>query len=158
MLRISALSKSYGGDPVLRDVSFVLSPGDRAGLVGANGAGKSTLLKLIAGGIEPDAGSVGTDPADRVAYLPQYPDEDLHLSVREALLRGAGDVSRLEAPIAQLAHDLQAAGPADQLPGSTRGSMARGVRAGESGDLYRGIARSPVSRSHGDVHSGARSG
>ena len=52
-----------------------------------------------------------TDPADRVAYLPQYPDEDLHLSVRDGLLRGAGDVGGLEARISQLERDLQTAAP-----------------------------------------------
>lgn len=109
MLRVSALSKSYGGDVVLRDVSFVLGPGERAGLVGPNGAGKSTLLQAIAGQVEPDAGSVWTDPSDRVAYLPQYPAEELQLSVRESLLRGAGRVGELERRIAEQERAMQAA-------------------------------------------------
>ena len=107
MLRVSALTKSYGGDVVLRDVSFVLPSGRRAGLVGPNGSGKSTLLRLIAGQIEPDAGSIWTDPADYVAYLPQYPADELHLTVRESLLRGAGRVGELEQQLAQQEQSLQ---------------------------------------------------
>jgi ATP-binding cassette subfamily F protein 3 len=87
MLRVQSLSKSYGAEPVLHDVSFSLSDGDCAGLVGPNGSGKSTLLRLIAGHISPDAGNVWIDPADRVAYLPQYPLDELGLSIREGLLR-----------------------------------------------------------------------
>src|SRR5690242_6455587 len=102
MLRVSALSKSYGGDTVLHNVSFTMSPGERAGLVGPNGVGKSTLLRCIAGHVDPDAGSVWMDPADRVAYLPQYPEDELHLTVRESLLRGAGPVGSLYQRIAGL--------------------------------------------------------
>jgi len=90
VLRVSALEISYGADPVLRDVSFVLNSGERAGLVGPNGSGKSTLLRAIAGELRPDSGSVWIDPADRVAYLPQYPQDELHLSIRESLLCGGG--------------------------------------------------------------------
>jgi len=102
MLRVSALTKAYGGDIVLRDVTFTLGPTERAGLVGANGSGKSTLLRLIGGEVQPDGGSVWVDPADTVAYLPQYPENDLRRPVREALLRGAGRVGRLESRIAEL--------------------------------------------------------
>jgi ATP-binding cassette, subfamily F, member 3 len=109
VLRVSALSKSYGADVVLRDVSFVLSRGERAGLVGPNGSGKSTLLQLIARQIEPDSGSVWTDPADRVAYLPQYPADELHLTVRGALLRGAGRVGELERRVAELERAMESA-------------------------------------------------
>lgn len=101
VLRVSALGKAYGADPVLRDVSFVLSPGEKLGLVGPNGSGKSTLLRLIAGDLRPDEGSVWMDPADRVAYLPQYPLDDLSVSVREALLLGAGRVGELQKRIGE---------------------------------------------------------
>jgi ATP-binding cassette, subfamily F, member 3 len=106
MLRVSALQKSFGGEVVLRDVSFTIAPGERVGLVGANGAGKSTLLGIIAGLIEPDAGSVWLDPSDRVAYLPQYPADFLYLSVREALLRAQGDLPALEAGMRELEQSM----------------------------------------------------
>jgi len=110
MLRASALTKSYGDDTVLRDVSFVVSPGERLGLVGPNGSGKSTLLQLLAGELEPDSGSVWFDPRSRVAYLPQYPLDELHLTVHEALLRGAGRAGELQTRLTELEHQMADAG------------------------------------------------
>jgi len=86
---------------VLQNVSFVLSKGERVGLVGANGSGKSTLLKLMAGEIQPDAGTIWIDPAEQVAYLPQYPLDELELSVHDALLRGSG-LGELQRRLAEL--------------------------------------------------------
>ncbi|HEX6510085.1 MAG TPA: ABC-F family ATP-binding cassette domain-containing protein [Chloroflexota bacterium] len=102
MLQVSNLSKTFGAELVLSNISFTLSPGARAGLVGANGSGKSTLLRIIAGELEPDAGSVRVIPTGSVAYLPQYPIDELHLSVRAALLRGAGRLGALNERIGEL--------------------------------------------------------
>lgn len=72
MLTVSNLSKSYGLEQVLHQVSFVLNPGDWLGLVGPNGSGKSTLLRLLAGLEKPDAGSCQFQPASlSIGYLPQ---------------------------------------------------------------------------------------
>src|SRR5690606_19008941 len=58
MLEVSGLSKSFGGKPALRDVSFAVRPGEIHGLLGHNGAGKSTTLGIILGMVMPDAGDV----------------------------------------------------------------------------------------------------
>jgi len=108
VLRVSALGISYGADPVLQDVSCVLNTGERAGLVGPNGSGKSTLLRVIAGELRPDRGSVWIDPADRVAYLPQYPQDELQLSIRESLLRGGG-VGELQRRLAEMERAMPSA-------------------------------------------------
>jgi ABC-type sugar transport system ATPase subunit len=55
------LSKSYGANTVLRDVSFTLRRGEIHGLVGHNGAGKSTLLRILAGAVQPDSGTLWLD-------------------------------------------------------------------------------------------------
>jgi len=98
---------------VLQDISFVLNTGERAGLVGPNGSGKSTLMRVIAGELRPDGGSVWIDPADRVAYLPQYPQDELHLSIRESLLRGDG-VGELQRRMAEMERAMPSA-PGDEL-------------------------------------------
>ncbi|MFL6765859.1 MAG: ABC-F family ATP-binding cassette domain-containing protein [Sphingomicrobium sp.] len=52
------VSKSYGGRPIIRELSLLIQRGDRIGIVGPNGAGKTTLLKLLTGEIQPDSGTV----------------------------------------------------------------------------------------------------
>ncbi|MGH9173100.1 MAG: ATP-binding cassette domain-containing protein, partial [Vicinamibacterales bacterium] len=62
---------SFGGQPVLDDLSFTLGPRDRVVIVGPNGAGKSTLLDILAGRTTPDSGRVTTAPGARIGYLDQ---------------------------------------------------------------------------------------
>lgn len=64
---------SFGGAPILDDVTLHVSIGDIVCLIGRNGAGKSTLLKTIADLVELDAGAIWRDPALDVSYLPQDP-------------------------------------------------------------------------------------
>ena len=52
------VTKAFGDRPIIKDLTFRVTRGDRIGIVGANGAGKSTLLKLLTGEIQPDEGSV----------------------------------------------------------------------------------------------------
>jgi len=58
LLRVEAVSKSFGAIVALQDVSMALASGEVTGLVGDNGAGKSTLVKIISGVLRPDTGSV----------------------------------------------------------------------------------------------------
>ncbi len=66
ILRVTGLSKSFFGVPVLEDAALTLLPGEVHGLVGENGAGKSTLMKLLAGVYTRDAGviEIDGDPVD----------------------------------------------------------------------------------------------
>jgi ABC-2 type transport system ATP-binding protein len=57
MITTTALTKSYGTTPVVRDVSLHCEPGTITGFLGPNGAGKSTTLKMIVGLARPDHGS-----------------------------------------------------------------------------------------------------
>ena len=47
LLRVEHLSKSFGANVVLRDIDFVVNPGDVTSIIGASGSGKSTLLRCI---------------------------------------------------------------------------------------------------------------
>jgi ABC transport system ATP-binding/permease protein len=61
-----------GDKEVLKDVTWLIGPGERTGILGANGAGKSTLLKLITGELEPTRGYVKRGTTVRVASLSQH--------------------------------------------------------------------------------------
>ncbi len=65
------LSHSFGGSPVVKDLSLRVMRGDRIGLIGPNGAGKTTLLRLLLGEIAPQAGEVRRGANVQVAYYDQ---------------------------------------------------------------------------------------
>ncbi len=71
MISLSHVSKFYGRQDLLRDVSLSINPGERIALVGVNGAGKTTLFKILLGDIEPDQGQVHRKKGFRLGYLPQ---------------------------------------------------------------------------------------
>ncbi|GAB4105576.1 ABC-F family ATP-binding cassette domain-containing protein [Micromonospora taraxaci] len=75
-----------GPKEILRDVSWLVGPGDRIAILGANGAGKTTLLRLLAGITRPDGGRLGTGSTVRPAFLSQELTElPGHLRVLEAV-------------------------------------------------------------------------
>jgi branched-chain amino acid transport system ATP-binding protein len=63
-LEITALSKSFGGLHVTREVTLSVQPGERRLIIGPNGAGKTTLFNLIAGDLSPDSGSIALFGSD----------------------------------------------------------------------------------------------
>jgi ATP-binding cassette subfamily F protein 3 len=86
VLSLEGVSLQVGARLILRDVSFELSRGDRAALLGPNGSGKTTLLRAIAGRTEPGAGLVRLGAAVRVGLLEQgQEDMDLSLNAIEVL-------------------------------------------------------------------------
>src|SRR5260370_37956195 len=58
LLRITALTKRFGGFTALDNVSVDIRPGERFGLIGPNGSGKTTLINCISGAIRTQAGTV----------------------------------------------------------------------------------------------------
>lgn len=83
-------SFSYGQNKVLDDVTWMIGPGDRYGLLGANGAGKSTLLDIVQGKLRPQTGRVKIGKTVKFAFLSQKLEELEKLKgdrVREVLSR-----------------------------------------------------------------------
>ena len=68
MLEIASLSKSYNGEPVLREVNLELAGGAACSITGPSGCGKSTLAKLLQGFYQPSAGRILIDGID-IRYL-----------------------------------------------------------------------------------------
>jgi ATP-binding cassette subfamily F protein 3 len=103
MLRVTHLSKSYADREILRGVSFLISPGERAGLVGPNGVGKTTLFKIILGEEAPDSGTVQLAPGLRVGYLAQGLDAPPTATVASLLEAALGTAEQVEAELAHAA-------------------------------------------------------
>ena len=91
LIRINELSIRYRGPALLDEVSCIIEPGQRIGLLGRNGAGKSTLLKILDGSVAPDHGSVQRNGT--VAMLPQEVPQDLAGTVFEVVRQGLSQAS-----------------------------------------------------------------
>nr|WP_226961924.1 MULTISPECIES: ABC transporter ATP-binding protein [Streptomyces] len=98
-LSVREVTLSYGGAPVVRELSLDVPHGGLTMIIGPNGCGKSTLVKAMARAIKPDAGSIlldGTDlraykgrtVAREIALLPQSPIAPEGISVRGLVRRG----------------------------------------------------------------------
>jgi ATP-binding cassette subfamily F protein uup len=71
ILNAQGLSKKFGAEPLFTNISFVISEGDRIGLMGPNGSGKSTLLQILAGLSAPDTGEVALRRYARLSCVVQ---------------------------------------------------------------------------------------
>lgn len=86
MLSIHNLSKNFGIQPILQNINFNISAGERIGLIGANGSGKTTLMRILAGFEQPDSGDVASTRSNlRIGYLAQGMDFTPEQTIRSAL-------------------------------------------------------------------------
>ena len=86
LVRLMKVEKSMGGRRLFGPLDLILSPGDRLGLLGENGSGKSTLLKMLAGTLEPDAGTVRQADKLRVVTFDQHREQlDMNMTLKRAL-------------------------------------------------------------------------
>lgn len=87
-LTLHGITAGFGGLPLFSDLDLALRPGDRLVLIGRNGSGKSTLLRVIAGELQPDAGTRRLMPDAQVGFLPQMPDLSAWDTVRACVESG----------------------------------------------------------------------
>ena len=71
IVELDNVSVSFDGRPIIRDFSYHFLRNDRIGITGRNGAGKSTLLNVIAGVLQPDAGTVERGATVKIGYFSQ---------------------------------------------------------------------------------------
>ena len=114
LVQLNDVSKSFGSQLVLRDVSFQINPSEKIGLIGANGAGKTTLLKLIGRVYETDTGSVIRKSGLQIGTLDQIPDFTAGASVLEEALRASEHLRTAEHQMRELEHVI-ASGPRPEI-------------------------------------------
>lgn len=90
------ISKAFGTDVILNDISFHIEDYEKAAIVGINGAGKSTLLKIIMGEIHSDSGDVILAKGKTIGYLAQHHSRDSQRTIYEELLDVKKEVIQLE--------------------------------------------------------------
>ena len=89
---MSGVSKTYpGGKKTFENIHLNFLPGVKIGVVGVNGAGKSTLLKIMAGLDKDFSGEAWHAEGAKVGYLPQEPQLDASLNVRENVMLGVAE-------------------------------------------------------------------
>ena len=103
---IQNVSKQFGTQVVLKDVSLELQSGEIVGLVGANGSGKTTLFRLIAKEILPDKGTVTCARALDIGFLRQEPDISPERTLHDEVGSAFADLLTLEAKLHHLSEQM----------------------------------------------------
>lgn len=112
ILSCNNLTKSFGVDTILEDISFSVKEGDKVGIVGINGTGKTTLFKVLNGIYGYDTGEIYTSKGCKIGYLEQntnfQSDKTIYeelLSVFSDLIAKEEELRSLEKEIAQMSKD-----------------------------------------------------
>src|SRR3954447_6280681 len=106
MLQLSGAGKRFGHKLLFEGLDWLITPKDKAGLVGANGTGKSTILKILAGLETLDYGSRNATKGMSSAYLPQ---DGLSLSGRSVFqecMSVFDDLRAMEEELETLSHSM----------------------------------------------------
>ncbi|MGB7203272.1 MAG: ABC-F family ATP-binding cassette domain-containing protein [Pyrinomonadaceae bacterium] len=102
LFRLNDITKSFGGNEILRGVSFQVNPGERIGLVGRNGAGKTTIFKLLTRVESPDEGEIVTINGLKLGLLEQHVDFEAGETVHTAALSAFKHIHDIEAGMRKL--------------------------------------------------------
>lgn len=114
VLSCDSISKSFGPEPVLANVSFDIRQGEQVGLVGPNGTGKTTLLNILTGLLEPDGGRVFRPPSVRLGYLKQQADFPDGATVSDAARDALAHLADLNEESERLAEQISQAADDDE--------------------------------------------
>ncbi len=106
MISLDNVSVSYGGTQLFDDISFMINPKDRIGLVGRNGAGKTTLLRIIMGEQQPTSGVVSIGGSCTLGYLPQQMRVANTTTLVDETAKAFEEVIKIEQLIEQLTQEI----------------------------------------------------
>lgn len=92
LVTLQEVTIGFRGPALLDEVSCVIEPGQKIGLLGRNGAGKTTLLKMLSGIVEPDSGQIVIAPGTTVATLSQDVPQDKTGTIQSIVEEGLVDL------------------------------------------------------------------
>ncbi|HTH38626.1 MAG TPA: ABC-F family ATP-binding cassette domain-containing protein, partial [Pyrinomonadaceae bacterium] len=107
LFRLSDVKKSFGGNEILKGVSFQVNPGEKVGLVGRNGAGKTTVFRLVTGEEGVDSGDVISMKGLRLGLLGQHVDFAPGETVHTAALSAFQEIHDIEAEMRSLEKQME---------------------------------------------------
>ena len=106
VLSCKNISKSYGIDEILKDVTLSINEGDRVGIIGTNGEGKSTLFKILSKQLSFDDGEIFIDKNKTLGYLSQHLGLDTKNTIYNEMLLVFSDLIRLEEKLLDLENKM----------------------------------------------------
>ncbi|KJS85319.1 MAG: hypothetical protein JM58_09020 [Peptococcaceae bacterium BICA1-8] len=102
------MTKSYGVETIIEDVSFIINEGEKIGLVGPNGAGKTTLFRCLTGEEQMDRGEVTMGNKCTMGYLEQIPSYNLGTTLMDCVLDSFADVFQMRDLLRSLEKEMGA--------------------------------------------------
>ena len=124
-MQITSVTKSFGVDLILENISMNIADNEKVGLIGANGAGKTTLLRIIAGELAYDSGSIFTPKDSTLGFLKQNAVEDTSNTMWEDIMEIFSDVTSLEEEMRSLEVKMSDGSISDQERNSVMDSYSR---------------------------------
>jgi ATP-binding cassette subfamily F protein 3 len=106
LVSLDNISKSYGTDLVLKDVSWQIEEGRKIGLLGSNGVGKTTLFRIITGELDKDRGDLTRSRTLKIGFLPQECQLEDDLSLFDEMLKPFSDLLKLHDRLRDLEREM----------------------------------------------------
>lgn len=97
IINFQNVTKSYGGEVVLENISFEIFRDERVAFIGRNGTGKTTIFNIINNEIDLDSGNVSVQPGFETAYLRQIHDEETGTTAEDVVKKAFADIEKVEA-------------------------------------------------------------
>ncbi|PGT79068.1 MULTISPECIES: ABC-F family ATP-binding cassette domain-containing protein [Bacillaceae] len=133
VLELEHISKAYDGRSLINDFSYLITPGERLGIIGPNGTGKSTLLNIMAGRIKADQGTIDVGTTVKIGFYTQEHEEmDENLRVIEYIKETAEVVYTIDNQVITAEQMLERF----LFPRSAQWTYIRKLSGGERRRLY----------------------
>ncbi len=106
LLSLSNITKYFGSDLILKDVSLNIENNHKIGFVGANGSGKTTLFKIIANKLKQDEGDIFISKSTKIAYVDQFINANENINIYDDTLSVFNNLIKLEEELDKINHEL----------------------------------------------------